>query len=117
MSPCPVRPPVRRVEPGTEHVSSDGGGRRCEPTALVKRGLLTFECRASDSRPHCQTGRRVLTLWGDARIPPLHESNGGRVTMKRRLMAPSPALVISLIALFVALGGTTAYASGLISGR
>jgi hypothetical protein len=37
--------------------------------------------------------------------------------MKRRLRAPSPALVISLIALFVALGGTTAYASGLISGR
>jgi hypothetical protein len=36
--------------------------------------------------------------------------------MKRRLRAPSPALVISLIALFVALGGTTAYASGLISG-
>jgi len=38
--------------------------------------------------------------------------------MKQRpLRAPSPALVISLIALFVALGGTTAYASGLISGR
>jgi maltooligosyltrehalose synthase len=37
--------------------------------------------------------------------------------MKRRLRAPSPALVISLIALFVALGGTTVYASGLISGR
>ena len=36
---------------------------------------------------------------------------------QRRLRAPSPALVISLIALFVALGGTTAYASGLISGR
>lgn len=36
--------------------------------------------------------------------------------MKRRLRAPSPAVVISLIALFVALGGT-AYASGLISGR
>ena len=35
---------------------------------------------------------------------------------QRRLRAPSPALVISLIALFVALGGTTAYASGLISG-
>ena len=27
--------------------------------------------------------------------------------MKRRLRAPSPALVISLIALFVALGGTS----------
>ena len=37
--------------------------------------------------------------------------------MKLRLTAPSPALVISLIAPFVALGGTTAYASGLISGR
>jgi len=37
--------------------------------------------------------------------------------MKRRLKAPSPALVISLLALFVALGGSTAYASGLISGR
>jgi len=37
--------------------------------------------------------------------------------MKRRLRAPSPALVVSVIALFVALGGTTAYASGLISGR
>jgi hypothetical protein len=37
--------------------------------------------------------------------------------MKLRLRAPSPAFVISLIALFVALGGTTAYASGLISGR
>jgi hypothetical protein len=37
--------------------------------------------------------------------------------MKRWLRAPSPAFVISLIALFVALGGTTAYASGLISGR
>jgi hypothetical protein len=36
--------------------------------------------------------------------------------MKLRLRAPSPAFVISLIALFVALGGT-AYASGLISGR
>ena len=35
--------------------------------------------------------------------------------MKRQLRAASPALVISLIALFVALGGT-AYASGLISG-
>jgi hypothetical protein len=35
--------------------------------------------------------------------------------MKRWLRTPSPALVISLIALFVALGGT-AYASGLISG-
>jgi hypothetical protein len=39
------------------------------------------------------------------------------VMKQRRLRAPSPALVISLIALFVALGGTTAYASGLISGR
>ena len=37
--------------------------------------------------------------------------------MKLRLRAPSPAFVTSLIALFVALGGTTAYASGLISGR
>jgi hypothetical protein len=37
--------------------------------------------------------------------------------MKRRFRGPSPAFVISLIALFVALGGTTAYASGLISGR
>jgi hypothetical protein len=37
--------------------------------------------------------------------------------MKRRFRAPSPAFVISLVALFVALGGTTAYASGLISGR
>jgi hypothetical protein len=37
--------------------------------------------------------------------------------MKLRLRAPGPAFVISLIALFVALGGTTAYASGLISGR
>src|SRR2546421_4771826 len=36
--------------------------------------------------------------------------------MKHRLRAPSPAFVIPLIALFVALGGTTAYASGLISG-
>ena len=36
---------------------------------------------------------------------------------ERRFRAPSPALVISLIALFVALGGTTAYASGLISGK
>lgn len=36
---------------------------------------------------------------------------------QRRFRAPSPALVISLIALFVALGGTTAYASGLISGK
>jgi len=39
------------------------------------------------------------------------------LVMKRRLRTPSPAFVISLIALFVALGGTTAYASGLISGR
>jgi hypothetical protein len=37
--------------------------------------------------------------------------------MKLRLRAPSPAFVTSLIALFVALGGTTAYASGLISGK
>jgi hypothetical protein len=37
--------------------------------------------------------------------------------MKRRLRAPSPALVISLIALFVALGGAAAAASGLISGN
>src|SRR4051794_30322363 len=37
--------------------------------------------------------------------------------MKARLRTPSPALIISLVALFVALGGTTAYASGLISGR
>jgi len=36
--------------------------------------------------------------------------------MKLRMSAPSPAFAISLIALFVALGGTTAYASGLISG-
>lgn len=36
--------------------------------------------------------------------------------MKLRLKDPSPAFVISLIALFVALGGT-AYASGLISGK
>lgn len=36
--------------------------------------------------------------------------------MKRRLRTPSLALVISVIALFVALGGT-AYASGLISGK
>jgi len=35
--------------------------------------------------------------------------------MKPRLKPPSPAVIISLIALFVALGGT-AYASGLISG-
>jgi hypothetical protein len=33
--------------------------------------------------------------------------------MKRRLKAPSPALVISLIALFVALGGTTYAATSL----
>jgi hypothetical protein len=52
---------------------------------------------------------------GYAWNPPLHDSNGGAV-MKFRLRAPNPALVISLIALFVALGGTTAYASGLISG-
>jgi hypothetical protein len=37
--------------------------------------------------------------------------------MKLRLRAPSPAFAISLIAFFVALGGTTAYASGLISGK
>jgi hypothetical protein len=37
--------------------------------------------------------------------------------MKLRLRAPGPALVISLIALFVALGGSIAYAGGLISGR
>jgi hypothetical protein len=37
--------------------------------------------------------------------------------VKVQLRAPSPAFVISLIALFVALGGTTAYASGLIPGR
>jgi hypothetical protein len=37
--------------------------------------------------------------------------------MKRRLRAPSPAFVISLIALIIALGGgAAAYASGLISG-
>lgn len=36
--------------------------------------------------------------------------------MKLRSRAPSPALAISLIALFVALGGS-AYAGGLISGR
>ena len=35
----------------------------------------------------------------------------------RRLRAPSPALVISVIALFVALGGGAALASGLISGN
>ena len=40
-----------------------------------------------------------------------------RLAMKRRLRAPSPALVISLIALFVALGGGAAMASGLISGK
>jgi hypothetical protein len=34
----------------------------------------------------------------------------------RKLRAPSPALVISVIALFVALGGGAAYASGLIPG-
>ena len=39
------------------------------------------------------------------------------VLMRTRLTAPSPALIISLVALFVALGGTTAYASGLISGK
>jgi hypothetical protein len=39
-----------------------------------------------------------------------------RLAITRRLRAPSPAVVISLIALFVALGGT-AYASGLISGK
>jgi hypothetical protein len=33
--------------------------------------------------------------------------------MKRRFRAPSPALVISLIALFVALGGTTYAATSL----
>jgi hypothetical protein len=33
--------------------------------------------------------------------------------MKRRLRAPSPAFVISLIALFVALGGTTYAATSL----
>src|SRR5690242_68592 len=37
--------------------------------------------------------------------------------MKLRPRAPSTAFVISLIALFVALGGSTAYASGLISGK
>ena len=37
--------------------------------------------------------------------------------MRRRLQSPSPALVISLIALFVALGGTAAAANGLISGK
>jgi hypothetical protein len=37
----------------------------------------------------------------------------GEKVMKRRLRAPSPALVISLIALFVALGGTTYAATSL----
>ena len=37
--------------------------------------------------------------------------------MPRRLRAPSPALVISVIALSVALGGGAALASGLISGN
>jgi hypothetical protein len=37
--------------------------------------------------------------------------------IRRWLRAPSPAFAISLIALFVALGGSTAYASGLISGK
>jgi hypothetical protein len=40
-----------------------------------------------------------------------------RPAMTHRLRAPSPALVISLIALFVALGGGAAMASGLISGN
>jgi hypothetical protein len=37
--------------------------------------------------------------------------------MIRRLRAPSPALVVSLVALFVAFGGGAAWASGLISGK
>src|SRR5215475_9110879 len=37
-------------------------------------------------------------------------------SMHRRLRAPSPALVISLIALFVALGGTTYAATSLPTG-
>jgi hypothetical protein len=40
-----------------------------------------------------------------------------RPVMKRRLRPPSPALVISTIALFVALAGGAAAASGLISGQ
>jgi hypothetical protein len=36
--------------------------------------------------------------------------------MKRRLRAPSPALVISMVALFVALGGTALAAKGYIAG-
>ena len=40
-----------------------------------------------------------------------------RFVYKRRLRAPSPALVISLIALFVALAGGAAAATGLISGN
>ena len=40
-----------------------------------------------------------------------------RFAYERRLRAPSPALVISLIALFVALAGGAAAATGLISGN
>jgi hypothetical protein len=40
-----------------------------------------------------------------------------RSVMKAARLRPSPALVISLVALFVAVGGTAAAASGLISGR
>ena len=40
-----------------------------------------------------------------------------RFVYERRLRAPSPALVISLIALFVALAGGAAAATGLISGN
>lgn len=57
---------------------------------------------------------------GDARILPLHEPDGDdmkRSAMKRRLQAPSPAMVISAIALFAALGSGAAFASGLISGN
>jgi hypothetical protein len=37
--------------------------------------------------------------------------------MSRRLRVPSPSLVLSLVALFVALGGGAAWAGGLISGK
>jgi hypothetical protein len=37
--------------------------------------------------------------------------------VKSRFATPSPALVVSLIALFLALGGGAAWASGLISGK
>src|SRR4029079_496229 len=51
---------------------------------------------------------------GENRLTATHREEG---YMKGRLRAPSPALVISLVALFVALGGTSLAAANYISGK